>query len=233
MEAGARQVALVLVGRHDGARLLEHVAVAHGAVADARSRPGSRSSSAGAIARGPGHEDLAPRLASITGDRTRSARRERVEGRDAGGRNVEREREPARDREADPDPGEAARPGPDGEPAQVARVRACLAHERVDVGQQRRRARDALAEHFAVVDERARGALSRGVEGQDQRHGRRLRRRRSRFAAVARRRARAGPMRAAGGSPLRAASGHSTKTIASSKYGSRSPTPPPTRSVNR
>ena len=35
MEAGARQVPLVVVGRHLGARVLEHVAVAQGAVADA------------------------------------------------------------------------------------------------------------------------------------------------------------------------------------------------------
>ena len=131
--------------------------------------------------------------------------------------------EPARGGEPDPHPGEAARPDPDGERVDVARVRPGLAQERVDVREQRRRARDPLAEHLAVADERARGAVSRRVEGEDQR--------RSLEGYAALDRDSPAPLvdvlepdgRAHRGSPPPAASGHSTKTTASSKYGSRSP----------
>ena len=115
-------------------------------------------------------------------------------------------------------------PIPTASAGDVARMRSRLAHERVDVREQRRRPRDPLAEHLAVVDEGARRAVSRGVEGQDQRH------RAQGYVALDR----DSPAllvdvlepdgRAHRRQPGRpAASGHSTKTIASSKYGSRSP----------
>ena len=65
MEARPRQVALVVVGRHLGARRLEELAVADRAVADADVSPASISSSAGAIARRPATK-TSRRFASIT-----------------------------------------------------------------------------------------------------------------------------------------------------------------------
>ena len=47
-------------------------------------------------------------------------------------------------------------------------MRAALPQQRVDVLEQRLRARGALAEHLAVVDERARRHLRRRVERQRQ-----------------------------------------------------------------
>ena len=201
MEARPRKVALVVVRRHLGSGLLEDLAVADGAVADvgrARLDLQLRRSDRPR----PRHEDLAP-LRVDHGDRAGRTGGERVEGRDARSRDVERQCEPACGREADPDPREAARPDADGEARDVARVRTRLAHECVDVGEQRRGAGDPFAEQFPVADERARGAVSRGVEGQDQRHGRRLRRPRSGFAGSVRRGARAGRPRARRAARLR------------------------------
>ena len=47
-------------------------------------------------------------------------------------------------------------------------MRAALAEQRVDVLEQRLRARPPLAEHLAVVDERTRRNLRRRVERKDQ-----------------------------------------------------------------
>ena len=52
--------------------------------------------------------------------------------------------------------------------ADVARVLARLPQQRVDVFQQRHRAGRALAQHLAIVDERACRDVSRRVERQDQ-----------------------------------------------------------------
>ena len=131
MEARARQVPFVVVGRDLCAGRLEEVAVANGAVADA-DRPGSTSSSAGARARGAGDEHLPPARVDDR-DRPWCAGGERVERRDAGRRNVEREREPARGGEPDPRAREAPGAGADRERVDVrlrARPPAAAAHRR-------------------------------------------------------------------------------------------------------
>ena len=121
-------------------------------------------------------------------------------------------------------PGEAARPDPDGERAEVARMRPALAQQRVDVLEQRLRARDPLAEHLAVGATRGGRRRARSSPPPSQcrtpasalcdPHTRPIARRQHAANGRAKR---------GGGSAPSPASGHSTNTIASSKYGSRSP----------
>ena len=95
---------------------LEQRAVADGAVAD--ERPAARRRAPpGVQTRGPG-VNTSPRRASITG----TPPRERVERRDAGDRNVERQRERPGDRQADADAREAARAASDHDPLDRPRV---------------------------------------------------------------------------------------------------------------
>ena len=112
-------------------------------------------------------------------------------------------------------------PVPTASASSVAGVGARLAQQRVDVLEQGRRARDPLAQHLAVADERARRAFSRRVERQDQHVPIR-----STNAASAASRRIAPPLgvdvlEADGDADRRqaapAASGHSTNAIASSK----------------
>ena len=101
MEAGARDVALVVVGRDLGAALLERVAIAHGAVADADAAGRRARRSAGTTTTGSPSslgEDLLP-LRVDHRERAGRARGQRVERRDAGDRDAERERERPRGRE--------------------------------------------------------------------------------------------------------------------------------------
>ena len=109
MEASTRQVPLVRIRRHLGTCRFEHRAVADRAVADAH-HPARYAH----VHRGAGtrlavleHEHLA---SARVDDRQcpRCSGGERCECRDAGGRNVERERKRARSREADPHAREAA-----------------------------------------------------------------------------------------------------------------------------
>ena len=112
-------------------------------------------------------EDLAP-LCVDDGQRFRRAGGQRRERRDAGAGDVEREREPACDREPDADSREAARAEADREPVEVGRMSARLAQQRVHVLEQRLRPRDALAEHLVPVHERARRDRRRRIESQRQ-----------------------------------------------------------------
>src|SRR5581483_1800608 len=145
-----------------------------------------------------------------------SSGRERRERRDAGAGQVEREGEPARRSEPDADAGEAAGADAHRERVEVAGMRAALAQERVHVLEQRLRARHALAEHFAVVDERTRRNRGGRIESEHQHSAIDTLRR----SPSAWRRCTA--KRGCGRTPA-PASGHSTNAIASSKYGSRSP----------
>ena len=169
MEAGARQVALVVVRRDDRAALLEQRPVALRAVADADGAFAQRQLLRAEHARLAVQEgeDLAP-LRVDDRQRAGSAGGEGGERRDAGAGQVEREREPARDGEPDADSREAAGAETDGEPVEVGRMRAGLAQQRVHVLEQRLRARDALAEQLVVVHERARRDRGRRIEGQRQ-----------------------------------------------------------------
>ena len=84
-----------------------------------------------------------PRRASITGSAPGAAKR--VQRRDAGDRDVEREREAASGCEPDPDAGEAARAGADDEPVEIAGPSPPARSQRVGGGEHRtaRRARRA------------------------------------------------------------------------------------------
>ena len=128
---------------------------------------------------------------------------------------AERERESARGGEPDADAGEAPRADPDCEATDVRRVRARLTKERVDVLEQRLRTRKALAEHLVPVHESTRRDPRRGVESQCQ-HS-------EISTALPPPACRKRTAYRGGGKTPAPASGHSTKTIASSKYGSRSP----------
>ena len=113
-------------------------------------------------------------------------------------------------------PVKSAGPDADDESAELALVGAALPQQRVDVLEERLRARGPLGENLAVVDERARRSVSGRVERQRQH---------SWIETVLR----ASPAcrkrtaKRAGGSTPAPASGHSTNAIESSKYGSRSP----------
>src|SRR3954453_9040047 len=209
-------MALVVVRGDDRTALLEQRAVACRAIADAQGallqREILRPDDAwGAADEG---EDLAPFRVDDR-DPFGRAGRKRCEGRDAGARNVERERKAARDREPDADTREAARAETDREPVEVGRVRTGLAQQRVNVLEQHLRPRDALTEHFAVVDERARRDRRRRIESQGQHSSIST----ALPAPACRKRT---AKRGAGRMP-RPPSGHSTKAIAPSKYGSRPP----------
>src|SRR5207245_6870619 len=118
VEPRPRQMALVAVRGHVGSLRLEHSAVANGTVADADvagpylelGRRDYDRFAAGEC------KDL-PALRVDHRHRTPCTGRQRVEGRDAGGAQIERQSEATCGREADPDAGEAARPDPDGERA--------------------------------------------------------------------------------------------------------------------
>ncbi len=107
-------------------------------------------------------------------------------------------------------------PIPTASASEVARMRAALPQQRVDVLEQRRGARDALAEHLAVVDERTRRHLRRSVERQRQHSSIETT---LRAPPACRKRTE----KRGGGSTPAPASGHSTNAIELSKYGSRSP----------
>ena len=92
---------------------------------------------------------------------------QRVERRDTGRRDAERQREPARGRESDADAREAARPNADRERLDVPGMHPGLPEQRVEVLEQGHGPRRPLAEDFTVVDERARRDVSRRVESQD------------------------------------------------------------------
>src|SRR5712692_11769800 len=113
MEARARKVQLAVIRRDLRPGPLEMLAVADGAVADARApgrleRRGGKGDDLTVLPR----EDLAP-LRVDDRNCLRRPGRECVESRDAGHGKVERERQPARGREAEPDTREAAGPDPD------------------------------------------------------------------------------------------------------------------------
>ena len=117
------------------------------------------------------HEDLA---SSRIDDRQRAWRagRKCFQGRDTGGRDVERQRQTSRGREPDAHSGEAARADTHGERVDLVSMCSATTQESVDVFEQRHGVRDPLAENFSVGDERTGGDLSRRIEGEDQ-HGRR------------------------------------------------------------
>src|SRR5262249_3619378 len=94
--------------------------------------------------------------------------------------------------------------------------RTALPQQRVDILEQQLCARNALAEHLAVVDERARRDLCRRVERERQ-HSSTVTARTSPATCAIRT-----AKRGAGSTPT-PASGQSTNAIAFSKYGSRSP----------
>ena len=98
-------------------RAVEKLAVAAGAVADAE-RSRREDDVLGRTASGPG-TNTSPRRASMTGKAPLVGSGERVERRDAGHREIEREREAARDGEADPRAGEAAGPGSDDDRGEI------------------------------------------------------------------------------------------------------------------
>ena len=218
MEARARQVPLVVVRRDDRALLLEQRAVAHRAVADAdraRARPTGRRARARAARR---RRARTPRAA---------ARRSTGTAPGAPAASASSVETPApRRSSASASPRAAASPMrtpvklpgpiPTASASRSRGMRAALAQQRVDVLEQRLRARHALAEHLAVVDERARRHLRRRVERQRQHSSIETTLRAPSACRI--RTAKRG-----GGSTPAPASGHSTNAIASSKYGSRSP----------
>src|SRR5207249_8631209 len=111
--------------------------------------------------------------------------------------------------------GEAAGADADGEPVEIAGMSARLTQQRVDVLEQRLGAGGPLAQHLAVIDQRARRDRGRRVEGQCQ-HS-------SISTALPSPACRKRTAKRGGGRTPSPASGHSTKAIACSKYGSRSP----------
>src|SRR5581483_697351 len=217
VKAGPRNVPLVAVPRNETAARLDLSAVAARAVADVQRSLLDRQHARGEHGRltSEEREDLAtPRV-----DHRRcpwGSRRECVERRDPCALNVQREREPARDREADAHAGEAARADPDRERIEVARMRAALAEQRVDVLEQRLGARGPLAENFTIVDERTRRNVGRRIERKGQHSSISTTRRASPACRIRT------AYRGRGSTPS-PASGHSTNAIAPSKYGSRSP----------
>ena len=159
-------MALVTVGRHLGAALLEHRAVTKGAVADAEARLDllRRADHGLAVAQ---REDLAAACVDH-GHRARRAGGERVQGRDTRHLQVERERQATRGGEPESQAGEAAGAGPDRERGQVARSAAGLAQQLVGVLEHRDGAGDALTEHSPVLDERRSGDPRRRVKRESQ-----------------------------------------------------------------
>src|SRR5262249_42121131 len=120
VEARPRDVQRALARGNDGSAGLENLAVAEGAVANIDGARRDRElvwAQAGRLA-ADGREALA---APCVDDRLHARRPggERMERRDAGDRDLEREREAARRREPDPHAGEAARAGADDDALQV------------------------------------------------------------------------------------------------------------------
>ena len=112
-------------------------------------------------------------------------------------------------------PSDPAGADPDREPVEIRGVRTGLPQERIDILEERLRARDALAEHLVAVHERARRGARRRVEGQRQ-HS-------TISTALPPPACRKRTAKRGDGRTPSPASGHSTNAIASSKYGSRSP----------
>ena len=169
MEAGPRQMAFVIVGRNLGAARLQHGAVAERAVADADG-PGLELELLRLPDRRLGpveDEDLAPARIDDR-QRTRRAGGQRAEGRNAGDRDVERERQPARRGEPESQAGEAARPGPDYEPRQIALLGPGFAQQLVNVLEHADGPGDPFSQHRSVPHERRRGNARRGVKGESQ-----------------------------------------------------------------
>ena len=166
VEARARDVALVVVRRHDGA------AAARASRGSGRRRPDAERPRlelevVRRDARGPA-TNTSRRRASITGQAPgcAAASASSVETPAPGSSSASAE--PARERESDSRAGEAAR-ARCRRRARRGRPASSLPREqRVDVLEQRARRPDALAEHAPVVDERARRDVGRGVEGEDE-----------------------------------------------------------------
>ncbi len=195
MEPGARDVQVASVGRHHGPCALQHLPVANRAVPDAH-RPGRRPELPGSDGARARHEHLAPPRVDH-GQHALPAGRERVERGDARSRDLERERQAACGGEPDAGAREAAGAGTDDDALQRCGLQPCVTQQPVDVDEQRDGTRRPLAEHLAVIDERAGGDASRGVEREDQ-HARVLlaapvRPRRGEPAGVPGRRGRAQP----------------------------------------
>ena len=102
------------------------------------------------------------------GQRARRAGRDGVQGRDAGDRQVERKGQPARGREPEPQPGEAAGARADGEPAQVRLAGTGLAEQLVDALEHGNRPGHPLSQQGSVPHERGRPDARRGVKGESQ-----------------------------------------------------------------
>ena len=148
--ARARHVPRVVIGWDARAAFLQHLPVADGAVPDAQA-PADLTCS-GATAPRPGTKTSPPRRRSQGSPRPHRPRARRGSRRR---RPRSRARGRARgDGEADPHAGEAPGPRPDDEPVEVGlRPASGGAHRRPRAGSSRRRT---LAEHLAVLEERAR-----------------------------------------------------------------------------
>ena len=166
MEAGAHEMALVVVRRDLRPALLEDRAVANRAVADAKLAELDLE----LLRRddhGPGREHL-PAAGVDHGQCAWSAGRERLERGDACRRQVEREREPARRSEAEAQPREAAGAGADHEPGQVRAPEIRIAQQIVRGFEHGSRSGDAFSQQLVVPDERRRGHARRGVKSESQ-----------------------------------------------------------------
>src|SRR4029450_9096369 len=217
MKPRACDVELAVVGWHDAACALDHVAIANGSVThvgvaglDCEVR---RSDDEGLAV--DDREDLA---ATGVDDRSRPGctRGQCVQSGDAGETDGQGEGERAPGRQSHPQAREAARPGSDDDPFELRVPHAAAPEQRVEILEYGGRAAGQLAEGRAVPDERARRNVRGRVEREDQ-HSTTSMRRRSSPACSSDKRKRAG------GSTPSPASGHSTKQTAPSKYGSRSP----------
>ena len=205
MEARARQVALVVVRRHLGAGRLEHARGSGRAPSPTQTRAGLELEVGGRERRAARRRR--PRAAARRSRAARRALRRRA-------RRASR-RPAAGTSSASASPRAVARPMrvpvklpgpvPTASAVELARrARRAWRRSASTSSSSVARARDALAEHLAVGDERARRDVSRRVEGEDQ-HRRSVlaataRPRRARIAGARGRRARAGRPRAAAGS---------------------------------
>ena len=214
------------VGWHDGPHALERLPVANRAAADAE-RPRVELEVVGRDRSWPRDEHLA---AARVDHRVRSRlrRRERGQRRDARAGNVERELEAACDREPDAGAREAPRArfrrrSPrDPSAARPAPVRSASTSARSARAEPTRSPRTAPS-----CEEGARRDVGRGVEGENEHYAMPCSTAFSADASMTRRRSPPAcssvTATRGGGSVPTPASGHSTKTIAPSKYGSRSP----------
>src|SRR5919109_4556396 len=137
MEAGPWEVALVCVGRHLRAEALEEGAVTHRTAADADRAEWKLELAGSEDARLALQDEDLPPSRIDDGNRAGSACSERVERRNPGDRDVQRERETARRRQPDANAGKAPGADPDRQRLDVRRARARLPEQRIDVLQQR------------------------------------------------------------------------------------------------